>query len=158
MWNVTRLARWISAATLAVVCALALVHAQRTEFRKGQVEIRRDDHTYTAPLFQIEGGSTLQPMGKDRWLLGLVYRTARDAEPHVAARMALTGLTGPGNYVNKDIGNLVVEVDTDVWNFDSSQHTCTVTMTRLQGSGVEGSVACAGEGVPFSQLRFTATP
>lgn len=145
-------------AAVFVVCGLALGGAQTTEFKKGQVDIKWGDASHTAPLVSLEMASSLRPYGKDRWMLGLVYSTPRTVEIRVAVRMALTGLAGPGKYGNKEIGNLVVQVDTDAWNFDSSQQTCTVTIMRLEPAGVEGSVVCTGEGVPFSQLKFTATP
>ena len=145
------------ATSSAVLAWVVAAHAQTiSPLKTGQLELSQKGEVLKVPAWRE--GCQLMAAGPGRWMLGLVYGTPQRDENRVDVRFALGGLKGPGTYGKKNIDNLVVERDVDVWNFDPVKHDCTFTIGRLDPKGVEGSVTCAGTDIPFTSMKFVAAP
>lgn len=147
-------------ATVAFLAAGALVVHAQNRFRNGKVEFKKGARAYTAPLLEDEG-SSLDPFGKGKWTLGLVYRTDQYSTRRLNIRITLPGLTGPGKYTKEEISKpatFVVDAEGDAWSVNWEKDDCTFTFTKLDPSRVEGAVSCTGSEVPFGEMTFTAKP
>lgn len=158
--------KWPTAAPILLLGLAASVAAraqQTTEFTRGEIRFKVDTESYAIPLSQLAGSSSLMAAGPGRWVLGLNFRAPRrpgQFMPYV--RFALSRVTGPRSYGGERIGNLVVETEEgNPWNFSPERHRCTITLTRVQAAGVEGTITCTGTGenpVSFGEMTFRASP
>ncbi|MGB7761998.1 MAG: hypothetical protein WBL61_19360 [Bryobacteraceae bacterium] len=75
---------------------------------------------------------------------------------HPNVRLALN-VAGPGRYDKTGVMNIVVQTGFNSWNFSRDKDDCVFHLTRVDKSGVEGSVTCTSA-VPFTGMKFYARP
>ena len=134
-----------------------------TSFTKGELQFTWGKRAYVLPLSKLVDASSLMGIGKDKFLLALVF-TGEKKQGSMGAPNARMNLNvgGPGKYGKTAINNFVVQLDTypesmRPWSFTAGKDDCAVELTRVDKSGVEGTISCT-TAVPFSGMKFKATP
>jgi len=157
---------WAALMLLGAVVWPGTISAQPDSvvFKKGQMQFKRGGTSFTLPLVPGEYANSLDTrvLGGQAsiYMLGLIYSGPQGSGQNV--RMALQNLSGPGKYEKASIYNLVVETGSrePSWYFNGRTDDCTLVFTRLDASEVKGAAMCtaAGGKVPFTDMKFTASP
>jgi len=143
--------------TLAILAGFAPLRAQTDKYTSGEMQFSVGEEHYQIPLSKLADASSLMSMGGGKGLLGLVYTAEKEQGPvRPNARFALN-VAGPGKYDKTAIMNFVVQTGIRPWNFSRSTDDCVINLTRVDKSGVEGSVTCTNA-VPFTAMKFSAKP
>jgi hypothetical protein len=130
---------------------------KKVAFKKGQIQFKMRGRSFVVPLStEADAGTfdTSVPVGgiKPASSLALVYESDLDQQ----VTFVLFNLSGPGKYGQANIYMLHARGGPGVWEGKN----CTFVFTRLDASGVDGTVACAAGGgdAPFTDMKFTASP
>jgi len=169
----TALARWAGRGRPQWSCALALVAilsapatARAQVFSTGQATVTLAGSVRRLPLFALPetiGSSGVRSDLDGRPLLGLDFGEMRRGAIEATVHFTVDRVHGPGRYGDAQIGALSVMYGGggETWLYDPRLNACTCTLTKLDGSGVEGMISCASSPKnrpPFGTIRFEAAP
>jgi hypothetical protein len=164
----------VRAILVAAACAGTLLgasasHAQaptRTvaQFTQGAISFSQGGRAYTADLLsgridvseELAGEAPIEV--RTLYVQFALLRGGSGATPDVT--VVLTNADGPRVYEGSDL--LAFSVQTSVGGQSTlagDRRGCTVTLTRLSRSGVQGTARCEGAaGLPVTDVSFTAGP
>jgi hypothetical protein len=152
---------WGAANAVALIVGSVMLVAQgppvkSIEFKTGKVDAKLDGKPCAADL--DPGSASLdfyKSKGKDVQTFGASY----SSNGQCSVRFALMNVHGPGKYGKESIQNFALSWNVSkAWNFNKAQDDCTFTLSRLEASGVDGSVSCSGNGPSIADFKFNAAP